>query len=131
MKAVFDTNIIIDYLNGLHEAKEEMNRYDEKLISIITYAETLVGVMSLPQYESVKNFLLSFQVIDVSKHTADLAVKLRHKYKLKMPDALILATAEQTSSILVTRNTKDFTSKIPLVRVPYEVKSPLKALMEN
>ena len=44
MNAVFDSNIIIDYLNGVREAKQEVALYQNCSISIITYIEVLVGV---------------------------------------------------------------------------------------
>lgn len=43
MIAVFDTNIVIDALNGVDEADKEYGRYDRVLISRITWMEVLVG----------------------------------------------------------------------------------------
>jgi predicted nucleic acid-binding protein len=43
MKAVFDTNILVDYLNGFPQAAEELNRYSQRLISQITWMEVLQG----------------------------------------------------------------------------------------
>ena len=44
MKAVFDTNILIDYLIGNLLAKKEIEQYQSPQISIITKMEILVGV---------------------------------------------------------------------------------------
>ena len=43
MNAVFDTNIVIDALNGVSEADDEYARYERVLISRITWMEVLVG----------------------------------------------------------------------------------------
>ena len=43
MIAVFDTNIVIDALNGVPEADEEYGRYDRVLISDVTWLEILSG----------------------------------------------------------------------------------------
>ena len=43
MKAVFDTNLVIDALNGVAAADTEYKRYTEVLISRITWMEVLVG----------------------------------------------------------------------------------------
>ena len=43
MKAVFDTNILIDYLNGIQQAKKEIDLYSHRLISSITWMEVLIG----------------------------------------------------------------------------------------
>jgi predicted nucleic acid-binding protein len=49
------------------------------------------------------------------------AVPSVRKMKMKMPDAIILATAESAGRVLVTRNVKDFPSGMAGVRVPYRV----------
>lgn len=119
MKAVFDTNILIDYLKGTAAAADELARFEVKAISIITYIEILVGLDDKPVIASVKNFLNTLTIISVDKKIADLSVVARKKYKLKVPDAIIFATAQSLDALLVTRNTKDFSSSIPIVRVPY------------
>ena len=43
MKALFDTNILIDYLLGYEEAAKEIELYDDIFISVITKMEVLVG----------------------------------------------------------------------------------------
>lgn len=119
MKGVFDTNILIDYLRGIEEARKEILSFDIKCISIISYIETLVGVNDPALADGVKKFLSSFQIVNVDQYIADLAISARKKYKLKIPDAIILATAQRSGAILVTRNTKDFIMDIPIIRVPY------------
>ena len=43
MRAFFDTNILIDYLNGRAKARDEIHRFPERAISGISWAETMVG----------------------------------------------------------------------------------------
>ena len=43
MKAVFDTNVLIDYLKGVDAAREDFDRYAQRLISVVTWMEVLVG----------------------------------------------------------------------------------------
>ena len=45
MKALMDTNILIDYLNGIDAAREEIGRYETPLISAITWMEVMVGAI--------------------------------------------------------------------------------------
>ena len=40
VRALFDTNILVDYLNGHRRAADEIGRYDERLISRISWMET-------------------------------------------------------------------------------------------
>ncbi len=119
MRAIFDTNILIDYLNGHQKAKEEIGQYTFRAISIITYIEISVGLNDFEEIESIKAFLHRFEIINIDLPIAERAAAIRKKYKLKIPDALMLATAEHHQCLLITRNTKDFEKTIPIVRVPY------------
>ena len=59
--------------------------------------------------------------IELSRKIAEIAVEERRKRGLKLPDAVILASADSEGCILVTRNTKDFDSSDPRVRFPYSL----------
>ncbi|WP_139349941.1 type II toxin-antitoxin system VapC family toxin [Thioalkalivibrio denitrificans] len=121
MKAVFDTNILVDYLNGFPQAAEELNRYSRRLISQITWMEVLVGCRDDGEEQLVREFLATFDVVPINAEVAESAVMLRRANRLRLPDAIILATAECSHALLVTRNTKDFPSDTPGIRVPYNV----------
>ncbi len=121
MKALFDTNILIDYLNGIKKAKIEIDRFDEKLLSIISMIEVLAGVKSDDEEKAVRSFLALFNIISLSNQIAEQAVTIRKKTKMKIPDAIIYATAKEEGSILVTRNTKDFKKENVDIRVPYKI----------
>jgi predicted nucleic acid-binding protein len=43
--ALFDTNILIDYLRGIDAARDELAYYTEKCISIITWMEVMAGAV--------------------------------------------------------------------------------------
>lgn len=118
--ALFDTNILIDYLNGIEQAKTELDKYADKAISLITKMEVMVG--ATPETEDVlKTFLNDFINLPIDEQVADLAVALRWKHKIKLPDAIVWATAQVHRRILVTRNTKDFSDDEPGIRVPYQI----------
>ena len=115
MKAVFDTNIF-DYLNGYSEARAELNRPSERLISAITWTEVMVGARSEGGgFEG--RFLNRFRVVDV-QGVAALSVARRREGRFKLPDAVIYATAQPENCLLVTRNT-NFDVTLPNVRIPY------------
>jgi predicted nucleic acid-binding protein len=121
MKAVFDSNILIDYLNGIPAAADELALYDEKVISVITFIEVLVGATNPKEEPLLRSFLSAFKVHELSSAVAELSVKLRKQHHLKVPDAIVYATARNEGCILVTRNTKDFNVDWPDVRAPYQV----------
>ena len=121
MKAVFDTNILIDYLNGVEKAKIELSLYSEKYISIITWMEVLIGCKTEEEAGVVKDYLKSFTLIPLENNVALLAVSIKQKLKVKLPDSIIYASAKNLGCILVTRNSKDFDNTSPDVREPYQI----------
>jgi predicted nucleic acid-binding protein len=119
MKALFDTNILVDYLNGVPASETELGRYRERLISIVTWMEVLAGARTPEEEDVVELFLRDFTVIALTRPMARDAVTIRRTNRLRLPDAMIWATARAESALLVTRNTKDFPADDPGVRVPY------------
>ncbi len=120
VKALFDTNILVDYLNAVPQARDELGRYAEKAISVITWMEVMVGTTKNTE-KGTQAFLNSFFLIELDDFVAEQAVALRKQYRIKLPDAVIWASAQINSMLLITRNTKDFTEKEPGIRVPYKL----------
>ena len=120
MNAVFDTNILIDALNGIKEADEEYARYENVFISRITWMEVLVGA---PENDiQVRDFLSEyFEVLPLNLAIAEKTVQLRRLHKMRLPDAIIWATAIINDAVLVSRNTKDFNPEWKGIRLPYTV----------
>lgn len=121
MRALFDSDILIDALQGIPRALEELERYEECLISRVTWIEILVGADSGTKQEAFRDYLKQFSVRELDGPVAERAVALRRKYRLKIPDAIIWATAEEEGCLLVTRNAKDFPPDNPGIRVPYNL----------
>jgi len=120
MNAVFDTNIVIDALNGVASVDAEYRRYARVLISLITWMEVLVGAEK--DETSVRRFLAdTFEIMPLDMAVAERAIQLRRACRLRLPDALIWATAQIHDAVLVTRNTKDFHADWEGVRVPYRL----------
>ncbi len=67
----------------------------------------------------MRAWLGSFNVIELDSAVADRAVKIRKNRRIRLPDAIVWATAQVHSLLLVSRNTKDFPADEPGVRVPY------------
>ncbi|MEY4720527.1 MAG: hypothetical protein RIQ46_252, partial [Pseudomonadota bacterium] len=68
-----------------------------------------------------------FAMSEIDEEIARRAAALRHQRKsLKSPDAIILASAQVSGRILVTRNTKDFPAQMPGIRVPYTIQQKAK-----
>ena len=121
MNAIIDTNILIDYLNGIEKAKEELALYKNPAVSIITWMEILIGAVDEAEEANLKSFLGNYHLYELSSEIAENAIKVRQKHKIRLPDAVIWATALTSNSILVTRNTRDFSKNEPSIRIPYSI----------
>jgi len=118
VKALFDTNILIDFLQGEPETREEFARYDDLAISIVSWMEVMVGATEATS-TATRAFLSRFEVVGIDMSVAETAVELRQAHRIKLPDAIIWATARRRNRLLVTRNTRDFPSTDPGIRMPY------------
>lgn len=118
--ALFDTVILIDFLNGVKQARKEFQRYPDRAISLITWMEVMAGAP--PDVEATTAaFLDTLIIVAITQDIAKRAVRLRRSSKLKLPDALILATAQMEGRVLITRNTRDFTPDGVSVIAPYRL----------
>ena len=79
MRALFDTNILVDYLNGALEARAELARYSSRLISLVTWMEVLVGARNSDEERTVRSFLDAFSVVELDRAVAEDAVRLRRE----------------------------------------------------
>jgi predicted nucleic acid-binding protein len=119
----FDSNILIDALSGLPQAKAEIARGAQLggrvWISRMVWIE-IMSKGSTPDLRRTELLLSGFVVEEVDTEIGVRAAALRRERpRLKSPDAIILATAQLRSRVLVTRNTKDFPAELPGIRVPY------------
>lgn len=118
--ALFDTNILIDYLGGVAPSRAEFSRYEDRSISIVTWIEVMVGAVERER-EVVREFLSAFSIIALDQTVAEAAVALRRAHRIKLPDAIIWASATTQGRLLVTRNERDFPIGDPSVRMPYRL----------
>jgi hypothetical protein len=68
-----------------------------------------------------RSFLNGFNVIAVDKDIAERAVNLRRTLRIKLPDAIIWATAQAGAMLFVTRDVRDFRADDPGIRIPYKL----------
>ena len=106
---LIDTNIIIDFsenrlpVNAKLFVAEIIDK--EPNISIINKIE-LLG-FSVVTSEIIE-FTDAANIINLTEDIANQTIRLRKKRKIKLPDAIIAATALVYNLTLISRNTKDF-----------------------
>jgi len=109
---LIDTNAVIDYL-GRKLSEKSMTFMDSVIdlvpnVSIITKIEVLGFNTSASQYRILTDFMDDTSIFELTEEVADICIDLRKKYKTKLPDAIIAATALVYEFTLITRNVSDF-----------------------
>ena len=115
---IFDTCIIVDWLSGHEQAAIELERYQRHRISRVSWTEILAGEQPASR-DVVQSLIAPFEVVEVDMRISAAAAEIRHNSGMHLLDATILATAQVSGAILVTRNTVDFPASLPGIRVPY------------
>mgnify|MGYP001183601665 CR=1 FL=1 len=115
MRYLIDSNILIYFITA--SASDEVLITIKKILlssfftSIITKIEILGWNKHTEESYKMTDDLLKYgTIIPVDEAIAAHAISLRRKSNIKLPDAVIAATAINLSATLVTRNCKDFYS---------------------
>jgi predicted nucleic acid-binding protein len=132
--ALFDSNILIDALNGVDQALIEIRYFQHIAISSITWMELIakpladeaLGQISFKEMQAARTFIAAFSVIHTDDYLMAEAASIRaasllRPPKIQLPDAIIQATANVTGRLLVTRNKKDFRGNN--LRFPYDLEN--------
>lgn len=112
---LIDTNVIIDFAQSRFDVK--CNNFiakiidDNPIISVITQIE-LLGFSHVPQ--QIITFTEFAFIANINQAVVSRTIELRKKYKIKLPDAIIAATAIVNDLILITHNVSDFKSIVEL-----------------
>lgn len=119
----FDTGIVIDALLGIEQGRAELRRAISQTgrawLSRMAWIEVM-SKSSGAELREMERFLAGFAIDEIDSEIADRAAALRRERKgIRLPDAIILATALVRGRVLVTRNTRDFPAEMPGIRIPY------------
>lgn len=128
MKYLWDTNIVIYYLQQQFSPNAE--KYIDSLllksrpvISAITEIELLCWkTKSKKDIQVLQSFISDSFVIELEQTIKNKTAEIRKTSNIKLPDAIIAATAILYDLELVSRNTKDFKNIKGLSLInPFEV----------
>jgi predicted nucleic acid-binding protein len=101
---VLDTNISLYLLGG-----RLLNPLPtgEFFLSVITEMEMLsYPTISKSEELKIRQFLSQVRVLGVGEDVKNVAITLRKKYRLKLPDAIICATAWSANAVLLSNDTQ-------------------------
>ncbi len=117
-KLLLDTNVALYLLRGDHSAADALDG-QEVFISFITRMELLSKPgMTKAETKQVEAFLNEWPMVELDRSIMDQAILLRREFRLKIPDAIIAATALFLNVPLLTADS-DFdklTERIAVVR---------------
>jgi hypothetical protein len=101
-KIFIDTNIAIYLLNG-DTSLAEILHSKQLYISFITQLE-LLGYPNLSenQIQQIDLMLENFIILDINTQIKQRTINLRKKYKIKLPDSIVAATALYVDLPLIT-----------------------------
>lgn len=99
---VLDTNVILYFLGGRLADPIPVGAY---AISVISELELLAypGLVSSEE-QRVRDFLADVPVTDLTQSVKHHAVDLRKRFGLKLPDAIVAATALALDAVLLTND---------------------------
>jgi len=106
---LIDTNVIIYSTQDVLNFNDFVKNEDDLYISSITYIEALgFPFQDRNEEKKVTKFCDTFERIFLTKEIEKQTILIRKSCKIKLPDAIIAATAIVHNLTLVTHNTDDF-----------------------
>jgi len=114
---IFDTDVLIDYLLGIEEARKFLFsfRKEERFLTSISAMEIYRGSRNRRELDVFRKFFReSFsEILHIDEEASKLSLELVETYTishgLALPDALIAAIAISKDTLLLTGNLKHFT----------------------
>ena len=98
---LLDTNAIIYFLNGNFLLNNEYNIFT----SIISEIELLCyPKITLEEENIIKDFLNNINIINLDSYIKHETIAIKREISIKLPDAIILATAKVNNLILLTQD---------------------------
>ena len=108
IRLVLDTNAIISLIRGNELLLDSTNKADFVGISIISFIEFLsFSNLSENDRQLFEEITKEMEILDINNEDnklINLIIQIRKDYRLKLPDAILTATAISSNSDLITND---------------------------
>ena len=112
MNMLVDSNVIIDYVSNRipEKSAKQLDIYFNSnfSVSIISKIEVLGFNTQEYELEQLKSFIQLSSIVYIDEAVAGKTIEIRRMKRIKLPDAIIAATALVKNCILLSHNTTDF-----------------------
>ncbi len=104
LKRVLDTNAVLYLMGGRLAEPLPEGQY---FASVVTEIELLsYPSLDAAEEERIRTFLSEITVVELTREVKEAAIQLRRQHSLKLPDAIIAATASSLEAELLTNDHK-------------------------
>lgn len=120
MAYLIDSNVVINYMANNFDSST-LSKLDVVFdtafnYSVIAFMEVMSYNYSISDLEKFEKLFKSGTQLEINEAVVAETIKIRKESKIKLPDAIIAATAIVHNLKLLTDNTNDFT-KVPGLKV--------------
>lgn len=116
MRYLLDTNTVVYCLEGVFPLFEKISFEDELYLSFISRIELYCGKNNEEQEFSIRRFVSDLVEFETDSDITERTIFVRKKYGLKIPDAIIVATAIEKGLTLVTAD-KEILKKVKDIEI--------------
>ncbi len=117
---LLDSDVIILASKRAIDVERLLTTYDKLYVSVISYMEVYGFAFEDGEEKCLLDKLFTdIEIVHTDKEIADIAIVYRKNpaKKIKLPDAVILATAKYLETGFLTNNLNDFQGVDPLVTI--------------
>jgi predicted nucleic acid-binding protein len=110
-RGILDSNAIIFATREKIDVEKLLSEYDKFYVSIITYMEVYAyDFPNSAEKDIADEIFANLEIIEINREIADQAIVYRKNKikKIKLPDAIILASAKYADADLLTDDWDDF-----------------------
>lgn len=107
--ALLDSNVFIYISQKQLDFEKLLDHHDNFYASVISKMEVLgYNFDNQEEKEIVENLFKEIEILNLNEDIVNNVIETRKKRKIKLPDAIVYATASTNDIDLITRNVDDF-----------------------